>query len=54
MTKPSKSKQRLGNAPPTKGPEQEELDKRSPAPDDASARAKSTGHKKVTADKWNQ
>jgi len=50
MTKPSKPKQRLEGEPPPTEPKQ--LDKR--PPDEASARAKSTVHKKVTADKWNQ
>jgi len=38
---------------PRKRPEEEELLKRPPA-DDEGARAKSSGHGKVTADKWNQ
>jgi hypothetical protein len=50
MTKPSKSKQRREQEAPPAEPAQ--LDKR--PPDEASARAKSTAHKKVTADKWNQ
>ena len=50
MSKPSKAKQRLQDEPPPAEPKQ--LDKRSP--DVSSPRAKSTGHKKVTADKWNQ
>ena len=38
---------------PRKRPEEEELLKRPPA-DDEGARAKSSGHGKVTADNWNQ
>ena len=40
-------------SPPRPPQEQELLDKSAPA-DEASARAKSHRHKKVTADKWNQ
>jgi hypothetical protein len=36
----------------TKAPQEQEIDKR--PQDEASVRAKSTRHKKVTADKWNQ
>jgi hypothetical protein len=35
-------------------PPQEKLLDKSPPDDEASARAKSWRHKKVTADKWNQ
>lgn len=49
--KPEQDKSGYG-ADPSKTPEDERL-KRPPA-DDAGARAKSSGHGKVTADKWNQ
>lgn len=35
-------------------PKADEVFKRDRQPDDASARAKSSGHGKKTADKWNQ
>jgi hypothetical protein len=49
--KPEQDKPGYG-ADPSKTPEDEVL-KRPPA-DDEGARAKSSGHGKVTADKWNQ
>jgi hypothetical protein len=49
MTKRSKPKERRKQQPPA---EPAEIDKR--PPDEASPRAKSSAHKKVTADKWNQ
>jgi hypothetical protein len=39
---------------PPKPPHERELLDKSPPDDELSARAKSTRHKKVTADKWNQ
>jgi len=39
---------------PPRPPHEKELIGKSPADDEASARAKSWRHKKVTADKWNQ
>jgi hypothetical protein len=39
---------------PPRPPQEKELLDKSPPEDDASARAKSHRHKKVTADKWNQ
>jgi hypothetical protein len=39
--------------PPGKAPE-DEMRSAKRAPDDLSVRAKSTGHGKKTADKWNQ
>ena len=51
MSKPGKAKQRLEQqSPPDKGEEQLKRGNE----DATSARAKNTGHKKVTADKWNQ
>jgi hypothetical protein len=38
---------------PKENPEREQLARERP-PDEFSVRAKSTGHKKKTADKWNQ
>jgi hypothetical protein len=52
MTKPGKSKQKLQQEPPPAEPDQQIKPERSA--DVTSARAKSTAHKKVTADKWNQ
>ena len=51
MTKPGKDKQRLQHEPIPRKPE-EQLKKVSQ--DVTSTRAKSSAHKKVTADKWNQ
>jgi hypothetical protein len=51
MTKPGKTKQKLEQPPPAE-PDQQIKPERSP--DVTSTRAKSTAHKKVTADKWNQ
>jgi hypothetical protein len=51
MTKPGKAKQRLEQQPVPPEPE-EQLKKGSQ--DATSPRAKNAGHKKVTADKWNQ
>ena len=54
MTKPGKSKQRIEQQPPTQEPQEpkEQLQRRSQ--DVTSTRAKGSGHKKVTADTWNQ
>jgi hypothetical protein len=52
MTKPSKAKRRFQQEPPPAEPEQPLKKERSP--DVTDPRAKSTAHKKVTADKWNQ
>jgi hypothetical protein len=52
MTKPSKQKRRLEQDPAPA--ETEEQLKRERSPDVANPRAKSSAHKKVTADKWNQ
>jgi hypothetical protein len=38
----------------TKAPQEREIYDEKRPEDEASVRAKSTGHKKVTADKWNQ
>jgi hypothetical protein len=38
----------------TKAPQEREINAPQRPEDEASIRAKSTGHKKVTADKWNQ
>ena len=38
----------------TKAPQEREINEPKRPEDEASIRAKSTGHKKVTADKWNQ
>jgi hypothetical protein len=35
-------------------PQEKELQGKNPPDDEASVRAKSSRHKKVTADKWNQ
>jgi hypothetical protein len=51
MTKRGKTKQKLDQRPPAEADEQT---KPARPPDVTSARAKSTAHKKVTADKWNQ
>ncbi len=52
MPKPGHKKQRLEQQPP---PAQEnEVFKKGTPPDVTSERAKSTSHRKVTADKWNQ
>jgi hypothetical protein len=45
--------QKPGDADPTKDPA-DELAAPERTQDDSSVRAKSTGHKKKTADKWNQ
>jgi hypothetical protein len=47
---PEKAQGERGSAPP-KVPADEP---RGPTPDDVSVRAKSSGHGKKTADKWNQ
>jgi hypothetical protein len=52
MTKPSKAKRRLEQKPPPTEPEEPLKPERSP--DVTDPRAKSSAHKKVTADKWNQ
>lgn len=52
MTKPSKAKRRLRQQPKPAEPEGPIKPERSP--DVANPRAKSSAHKKVTADKWNQ
>jgi hypothetical protein len=52
MTKPGKAKQKLQQSQPPAEPEQQAKPERSQ--DVTSTRAKSTAHKKVTADKWNQ
>src|SRR3954468_11512124 len=49
---PEKAESPRDNAP--KHPPEEELVDASRRPDDLSVRAKSTGHGKKTADKWNQ
>ena len=51
MSKPSKAKQRLQQDP--QAPKQDEVFKKG-TQDVSSVRAKNSGHKKVTADKWNQ
>jgi hypothetical protein len=53
MTKPGKAKEKLAaqERPPAE-PDEQLANERSP--DVTSTRAKSTAHKKVTADKWNQ
>jgi hypothetical protein len=51
---PKKPTQRPDTAPERRPDEPEQLDKRSKLEDDAAVRQKSSGHKKVTADKWNQ
>jgi hypothetical protein len=38
----------------TKAPQEHEVHKAGTPQDDSSTRAKSSRHKKVTADKWNQ
>jgi hypothetical protein len=43
-----------GKASAPKPPHEKELLDKSPPDDEQSARAKSSRHKKVTADKWNQ
>jgi hypothetical protein len=52
MTKPGKAKRKSEQQSPPAEPDQ--LIKPERTPDVTSARAKSTAHKKVTADKWNQ
>jgi hypothetical protein len=52
MTKPGKTKAQQLKQPPPAEPEESLKPERSP--DVANPRAKSTAHKKVTADKWNQ
>ena len=42
-----------GHEEPTRSPEEEQLSPER-TQDDFSVRAKNTGHKKKTADKWNQ
>jgi hypothetical protein len=41
-------------SPPKPPPHEKELLDKIPPEDEASVRAKSSRHKKVTADKWNQ
>ncbi|MCA1683481.1 MAG: hypothetical protein LC685_05820 [Actinobacteria bacterium] len=52
MSEPGRKKQRLEQDP--KAPKEGEVLKKGTAPDVTSVRAKSSGHGKVTADKWNQ
>ena len=52
MSKPGHKKQRLQQEPqPAK---ENEVFRKDTPPDVTSVRAKSTAHRKVTADKWNQ
>ncbi|MBA2537408.1 MAG: hypothetical protein H0V20_08270 [Actinobacteria bacterium] len=52
MSKSGRKKQRLEQDP--KAPKEGEIFKKGTPPDVTSVRAKSSGHGKVTADKWNQ
>ncbi|MDQ3994539.1 MAG: hypothetical protein M3265_07080 [Actinomycetota bacterium] len=52
MSKPGRNKQRIEQDP--KAPKEDEVFKKGTPPDVTSVRAKSTVHRKVTADKWNQ
>lgn len=52
MTKPGKTKQKVQEEPTPAEPDEQLANERSP--DVTSTRAKSSGHKKITADKWNQ
>jgi hypothetical protein len=52
MTKPGKAKEKLAQERPPAEPDEQFANERSQ--DVPSTRAKSTAHKKVTADKWNQ
>jgi hypothetical protein len=47
-------KQRHPKNQDTKAPQEREMLKKGGPQDEASVRAKSSGHKKKTADKWNQ
>ena len=50
---PKKLEEPPGHAEPKKRPDEEQLAAQR-TPDDFDVRAKSTGHGKKTADKWNQ
>ncbi len=52
MSKPGRKKERLEQDP--KSPKEGEVLKKATPPDVTSVRAKSSGHRKMTADKWNQ
>jgi hypothetical protein len=49
-----KTRKRAGTEPEPRPGEPAQLDRRAGPQDDAAVRQKSSGHKKATADKWNQ
>jgi hypothetical protein len=49
-----KERRHPGKDTPPRPPQEQKLLDKSPSDDEASTRAKSSRHKKVTADKWNQ